>query len=59
VQLGNQTLTRTQLTGGAGQSLPIGWTVAITQLSTGDEVLVTYNQQEDDLRALEILTLGN
>ena len=50
---------RTQLTGVDGQSLAIGWKVATTQLSAGDEVLVTYNQQEDDLLALEIRKIGN
>ena len=51
--------SKTQLTGADGQSLAIGWKVATTQLSAGDEVLVTYNQQEDDLLALEIRKIGN
>jgi len=51
--------SKTQLTGVDGQSLAIGWKVATTQLSAGDEVLVTYNQQEDDLLALEIRKIGN
>lgn len=50
--------SKTQLTSGLGQSLAIGWKVATTQLSAGDEVLVTYSQQEDDRVALEIRKLG-
>ena len=48
---------KSQLTGVDGQPLAAGWKTGTAQLSAGEEILVTWDQQEDDFIVLEIRKL--
>lgn len=50
-------IKNSQVTGVDGQSLAIGYKAGPTQLSVGEEILVTWNQNEDDFEVLEIRKL--